>query len=104
MTPLRLEIVTPQALVFDGEVEMVTLPGEEGEFGVLYGHTPLLARTAEGVVEWIAQGKRRRLKVSPGFATVSEKGVSLFISDRKDPDATPACEELPAADAARLNL
>ncbi len=45
---LTLEIVTPEMVVFKGVVEEVTIPGTEGEFGVLKGHAPLLARWITG--------------------------------------------------------
>lgn len=51
---IKLEIVTPEKLVFSQDVEMATLPGVEGEFGVLENHSPLISELQEGVVSIFA--------------------------------------------------
>lgn len=46
----HLEIVTPEAFIFSGEVSQADIPGSEGYFGVLPNHAPLIAKLASGVV------------------------------------------------------
>lgn len=47
---LNLEIISPEKIIFQGEVAMATLPGEEGEFGVLPNHQPLIAQLKGGEI------------------------------------------------------
>jgi F-type H+-transporting ATPase subunit epsilon len=51
METIRLSIVTPNGMIFDGNVKTVTLPGKEGEFGVLPGHASLVSALTVGVIE-----------------------------------------------------
>ena len=55
---LMLEVVTPGRIVFSGKVEEVTLPGTEGEFGVLRGHEPFLTSVDIGELYFLANGKK----------------------------------------------
>ena len=50
MATLKLEIVTPEAKVYSEDVDMVTLPGVEGEMGIFPGHAPILSTLKPGVV------------------------------------------------------
>jgi F-type H+-transporting ATPase subunit epsilon len=76
-TKLRLNIVTPdQARSF--EVDEVSMPGQEGDFGVLPGHTPLFAGLRTGTM-WYRQGAERHyLAVSVGFAEVLPEKVTVL--------------------------
>ncbi|MDO9585321.1 MAG: hypothetical protein Q7I93_02420, partial [Syntrophales bacterium] len=55
---ILLEIVTPEELAFSGKVELVTIPGSEGQFGVLKGHTPLLSFVDIGELNFVKEGKK----------------------------------------------
>ena len=48
---MRLEIVAPLGKIYEGEVKEITLPGEDGEFGVLEGHSPLVSTLKTGVID-----------------------------------------------------
>jgi F-type H+-transporting ATPase subunit epsilon len=76
-TKLTLSIVTPdQSLSY--EVDEVALPGQEGDFGVLPGHTPLFAGLRTGTM-WYRQGNERHfLAVSVGFAEVLPDQVTVL--------------------------
>ena len=76
-TKLSLHVVTPdQALVY--EVDEVALPGQEGDFGVLPGHTPLFAGLRTGTM-WYRQGTEKHfLAVSVGFAEVLPDRVTVL--------------------------
>jgi len=78
-----LEIVTPFRKVFSEPVAAIVAPGEEGYFGVLPGHTPLLTSLQIGYlkVEQNAPGQERRelyFAISGGFAEVLPNGVKIF--------------------------
>ncbi len=79
MDTLRLEIVTPEGLIFDGDVKSVTFPGEEGEFGVLPKHAALLSLLKPGVIEIEkADGKKESIVINWGHVKVDEnKAVAL---------------------------
>jgi F-type H+-transporting ATPase subunit epsilon len=76
-TKLQLNIVTPdQSLSF--EVDEVAMPGQEGDFGVLPGHTPLFAGLRTGTM-WYRQGNEKHfLAVSVGFAEVLPDRVTVL--------------------------
>ncbi len=75
---LKLEIATPQRLALSQEVSLVTVPGGEGEFGVLPGHTPFLTTVRPGRLEYEAGGKREVLAVGWGYAEVGPDKVLIL--------------------------
>jgi F-type H+-transporting ATPase subunit epsilon len=84
-TKLQLSIVTPdQSLAY--EVDEVALPGQEGDFGVLPGHTPLFAGLRTGTM-WYRQGSEKHyLVVSVGFAEVLPDQVTVLaqVAEREE--------------------
>jgi F-type H+-transporting ATPase subunit epsilon len=75
---LKLEIVTPQGTAFSEDVEMVTVPGADGEFGVYPNHLRLIAQVEPGELVIIQNGETRSLAVGEGFAEVTETKVSIL--------------------------
>ena len=71
---LRLEIVTPVATVFSEDVEMVTLPGVEGEIGILPQHVPLMTQMVPGEMVVRKNGQDRFLAVGEGAVWVLNQG------------------------------
>ena len=90
MATFRFDLVSPEQLVFSGEVEHVVVPGTEGEFGVLAGHAPLIAMLRPGVVRILGPDEQDLLVVG-GFAEVSPEGLTI-LADR----AVPLAEVDPA--------
>ena len=78
MATLHLEIVTPDARIFVGEVSGVLLPGAEGELGILPQHTPLLTQLIPGEIHYVVEGKTHELAVGHGFAEVTGTEVSVL--------------------------
>ena len=78
MATLLLEIVTPETKTFSGEVDMVVLPGVEGELGILPMHVPLMTRLLPGEVRILQGGKQTELVVGTGFVEVSQTHVSIL--------------------------
>ena len=78
MATFPFELVAPERLLFTGDVEAVRLPGAEGEFQVLAGHSPLLALLAPGIME-ISGGETSsaRLFIDGGFCDVN--GISCTV-------------------------
>ncbi|MCL2669103.1 MAG: F0F1 ATP synthase subunit epsilon [Syntrophaceae bacterium] len=85
---LTLEIVTPERIAFKGVVQEVTIPGTEGEFGVLRGHTALLAAVGEGELSFQQeQGQGRvHFAVHQGYAEVTSALVTVLVecAERSD--------------------
>ena len=76
--PLDLQIVTPDRLIVQDQVDEVEIPGSEGYFGVLPGHTPLLASLAVGEL-WYRKGPEKfYLSLAFGFAEVLPDGVTIL--------------------------
>ncbi|MEE8574425.1 MAG: ATP synthase F1 subunit epsilon [Thermodesulfobacteriota bacterium] len=75
-----LEITTPVCLVLSDEVEMVTAPGTEGEFGVLAGHTDFLTTLSAGVLRYKKDGKDVFMAVSRGYAEVAPDKTTILVA------------------------
>src|SRR6187401_3851368 len=77
-TSIELQIVTPDKLLVKEQVDEVEIPGTEGYFGVLPGHTPLLASLAVGEM-WYRKGQEKTfLSIAGGFAEVLPDRVTLL--------------------------
>src|SRR5436189_2127478 len=76
MATLRLEIVTPEATAYSEDVEMVTLPGADGEFGVYPNHVPLLTTLNPGELRVLKGGKESFLAIGEGFVEITGSSVS----------------------------
>ncbi len=75
---LRLEIVTPDATAYSEDVEMVTLPGAEGELGVYPNHVPLLTTLHPGELRVLKGGRESFLAVGEGFVEIRGDSVSVL--------------------------
>ena len=78
MATLKLEIVTPEAKVYSEDVDMVTLPGVEGEMGIYPMHVPLLTQLTAGEVAVRKGGQDFFLAVGDGFIEVTGERVSIL--------------------------
>ncbi len=77
-THIDLQIVTPERPIVQAQVDEVQIPGAEGYFGVLPGHTPLLASLAVGEL-WFRQGAEKTyLSIAFGFAEVLPDRVTIL--------------------------
>jgi F-type H+-transporting ATPase subunit epsilon len=75
---LKLEIVTPEAKTYSEEVEMVTLPGSEGEMGIYPQHVPLLTQIVPGEVVARKAGRDYFLAVGEGFVEITGERVAIM--------------------------
>lgn len=78
MTTFRLEIVTPEGRAFSDDVDMVVVPGVEGEFGVLAQHMPLMTQIKPGELSVRKGLNEFHLAVGEGFVEVLPGGVSVL--------------------------
>jgi F-type H+-transporting ATPase subunit epsilon len=93
---LRLEIVTPETTAYSEDVEMVTLPGSEGELGVYPNHVPLLTTLNPGELRVLKGGKETFLAIGEGFVEITGSAVSVLT----DMALEPAVIDESAAEAA----
>jgi|SRR5581483_10557395 len=75
---LKLEIVTPEAKVFSEDVDMVTLPGVEGEMGIYPNHVPIMTQIAPGEIVVRKGGQDFFLAVGEGFVEITGDQVSIL--------------------------
>jgi F-type H+-transporting ATPase subunit epsilon len=75
---LKLEIVTPEGKAYSEDVEMVTLPGAEGEMGIYPEHVPLLAQVVPGEVIARRAGREESLAVGEGFVQITGQRVAII--------------------------
>ena len=75
---LQLEIVTPEAKIFSGVVEMVTLVGVEGEMGIMPGHMPTMTQLVASELIVRQNGQSIFIAVGDGFVQISGEKVSIL--------------------------
>jgi len=77
--PLHFELVSPERLLLSEEVASVSIPGTEGEMGILPGHAPVLSTLRPGVLMVTREsGQSDRIFVRGGFAEVNPRGLTVL--------------------------
>src|SRR6266404_183032 len=75
---LKLEIVTPDSKTYSEDVEMVTLPGVEGEMGIFPQHVPLMTQIVPGEIIARKDGRDYYLAVGEGFVEITGERVAIM--------------------------
>ena len=79
---VEFELVSPERLLLSGPVEMVVVPGSEGDFGVLPGHAPVISAVRPGVIETYESNKvDKRIFVAGGFAEVTGERCTVLAEE-----------------------
>ncbi len=78
---MKLEIISPDKLVFTGEVDSVNLPGSAGKFTVLPRHTALISSLKAGEIIFSSGDEQTVLKVDGGFAEVKNDVISVCVEN-----------------------
>ena len=79
MAAFHFELVSPEQILFSGDVESVVVPGSEGQMTILKDHAPVMTMLQPGVVEVEeSAAKRQRLFVRGGFADVAPTGLTIL--------------------------
>ncbi len=81
---LQFDLVAPEARVFQGEVDMVVVPGSEGDFGVLAGHAPFMSTIRSGAIAIHEGADVRRTFIHGGFAEVTSEGLTILAEEAID--------------------
>jgi F-type H+-transporting ATPase subunit epsilon len=78
---MKLEIVAPLGKIFEGEVKSVTLPGSDGEMGVLDGHSPLVTTLKAGVIDINKDSGEELVAINWGYADISNDAVNIVVDE-----------------------
>jgi F-type H+-transporting ATPase subunit epsilon len=78
MAALHLEFVSPERVLFSGDVDQVDLPGAEGDMGILAGHAPLVTTLRPGIVTIFNGNDRVPIVVIGGLAEVGPAGLTVL--------------------------
>lgn len=99
--PLALEIVSPERLLLARDVDMVVVPGTEGDLGILPGHSKLVTSLRGGLVDIYEDNKiTDRFFVTGGFAEIAESRCSVLADEIiRQSDIDPAAAQAKLAEA-----
>lgn len=101
MALLHFEFISPEAVLFSGDVDQVDLPGSEGDMGILPGHAPLVTTLRPGIVTIFQGGQREPVVVVGGFAEMSPAGLTVLADKavaRGDFDVAHLADEIKDAE------
>lgn len=76
---LKLKIVSPEKILFDGEVQSMIVPGMVGRFEILVNHAPIISALVPGTVEYVTASGREQIDVQGGFVEVQKNKVDLCV-------------------------
>lgn len=105
MNTLKLEIVTPEGQIFANDVKSVTLPGKEGEFGVLPNHASVVALLQAGVIDIeLTDGNHDIVAINWGHVKVDENSVTILADGAVPIGGTSESEVAKSLEAAKALL
>ncbi|MGE0479125.1 MAG: ATP synthase F1 subunit epsilon [Phycisphaerae bacterium] len=78
---LELVVVTPERQVLSERVDSVVIPAHDGEYGILYNHTPVMCELGVGQLRYAQSGQTRRVFIDGGFAQVNDNIVTVLTTD-----------------------
>jgi F-type H+-transporting ATPase subunit epsilon len=84
MATFHFDLVSPEKLLFSGDVNQVDVPGAEGDFGVLAGHSPFVTTVRPGILTVYREGEPLKVVVNGGFAEVNPQGLTV-LADKAEP-------------------
>jgi F-type H+-transporting ATPase subunit epsilon len=88
MATFQFDLVSPERLLFSGDVDQVDVPGAEGDFGVFAGHAPMVTVVRPGILTIFRAGREEKIVVLGGFAEVGPNGLTVLA------DVAQTMEEL----------
>jgi F-type H+-transporting ATPase subunit epsilon len=107
MAGLHLEFISPESVLFSGDVDQVDLPGSEGDMGILPGHAPLVTTLRPGIVTIFNAGARVPVVVIGGFAEIGPAGLTVLADKavaREDFDMALLSGEIKDAEEAEEDV
>jgi F-type H+-transporting ATPase subunit epsilon len=102
--PLKLEIVSPERMVYDDEVDMVIVPGRNGQLGILPHHTPLISSLGVGELRIKKAGSEESMLISGGFVEVRPDKVIVMADLAEHSDEIDEAKAVEARKRAESEL
>lgn len=109
---IHVDVVSAEEHVYTGQAEFVALPGDQGELGILPGHTPLISKIRPGAVRIQNEGKEELIFVAGGILEVQPRAVTVLadtairgkdLDEARAQDAKRKAEEALASRAANID-
>lgn len=76
---MKLEIITPDKKLFEGDIQSITVPGKKGSFMVLKNHAPIISTLSEGEIEYVTRDyKEESVKINGGVIEVKNNDVIVL--------------------------
>ena len=101
MPGLHFEFVSPETVLFSGDVDQVDRPGMEGDLGVLPGHAPMVTTLRPGIITIFRDGNREPVVVVGGFAEMSPAGLTVLADRAGSREGSRAGLTVPPRDGLR---
>jgi len=102
---VQFELVAPEKLIFSDDVELVVVPGSEGDFGVLPGHANLISTVRPGIIEIHENGQaKERYFVAGGYAEVTAERCTVLSTEAMPVDSIDRGDAEKRLEAAELDL
>ena len=76
---MKLEIISPEKVLYSGNAEMVTLPGMKGLFTILDKHAPIISGLNKGILTYRSEGKDITLEVDGGFVEAKNDQITVCV-------------------------
>ncbi len=77
---LKLQLVTPDRSIFEGEVDEFTAPGEVGPFTIMFNHAPIVSALVPGIFKWKPGGESTKFLLGGGFLEFHENAATVLAS------------------------
>jgi F-type H+-transporting ATPase subunit epsilon len=76
---VKLEIITPEKKLFDGQVKLVQVPGSKGSFEILKNHAPIISTLAKGIIKIILEDdKKKTIEINSGIIEVKKNIITIL--------------------------
>ena len=77
---MMLEVVTPYEVFFEGRIERIEIPAQDGQLGIMPAHSPLVVAVTPGIATIDVEGEKKKFAVSEGFAEIGQHVVIIVCN------------------------
>ena len=83
---MMLEVVTPYEVFFEGRIERIEIPAQDGQLGIMPAHSPLVVAVTPGIATIDVEGEKKKFAVSEGFAEIAHHAVVIVCNAAEWPE------------------
>ena len=76
---IKVRILNICGVIYESEAEMVVMPGEQGQLGVLYGHVNMIVKLTNGIIRILQNNANQEIKIDGGFAEITATNIEILI-------------------------